>query len=57
MKLKKKKQLLEQLKTVPDFRVDKFKIIYPLEQILFMTLFALLKGATTFKEVILCCKK
>ncbi len=51
MKLKKKKQLLEQLRTVPDFRVDKFKIRYPLEQILFMTLFALLKGATTFKEI------
>jgi len=51
MKLKKKKQLLEQLKTIPDFRVDKYKILYPLEQILFMTLFALLKGANTFKEI------
>jgi len=51
MKLKKKKQLLEQLKKIPDFRVDKYKILYPLEQILFMTLFALLKGANTFKEI------
>ena len=25
MKLKKKKQLLEELKTIPDFRVDKYK--------------------------------
>jgi predicted transposase YbfD/YdcC len=51
MKLKQKKQLLEQLKIIPDFRVDKYKILYPLEQILFMTLFALLKGASTFKEI------
>jgi len=51
MKLKKKKQLFEQLKTIPDFRVDKYKIKFPLEQILFMTLFALLKGASTFKEI------
>jgi len=51
MKLKKKKQLFEQLKTIPDFRVDKYKIQFPLEQILFMTLFALLKGANTFKEI------
>jgi len=40
MKLRQKKQLLEQLKTVLDFRVDKYK-----------TLFALLKGASTFKEI------
>jgi len=51
MKLKQKKQLLEQLKTIPDFRVDRHKIKFPLEQILFMTLFALLKGASTFKEI------
>ena len=51
MKLKKKKQLLEQLKTIPDFRVDKYKIQFPLERVLFMTLFALLKGANTFKEI------
>jgi len=51
MKLKKKKQLLEQLKSIPDFRVDKYKILYPLHNVLFMTLFALLKGAKTFKEI------
>ena len=51
MKLKKKKLLLQQLKTVKDFRVDKHKILYPLHEILFMTLFALLKGNTTFKEI------
>ena len=51
MKLKKKKLLLQQLKTVKDFRVDKHKILYPLHEILFMALFALLKGNTTFKEI------
>lgn len=51
MKLKQKKLLLEELKTVKDFRVDKHKILYPLHEILFMTLFALLKGNTTFKEM------
>jgi len=51
MKLKKKKLLLQQLKNVKDFRVDKHKILYPLHEILFMTLFALLKGNTTFKEI------
>jgi len=51
MKLKKQKLLLEQLKTIKDFRVDKHKIQYPLHEILFMSLFALLKGNTTFKEI------
>ena len=51
MKLKHKKLLLEELKIVKDFRVDKHKILYPLHEILFMTLFALLKGNTTFKEI------
>lgn len=51
MKLKQKKLLLEELKRVKDFRVDKHKILYPLHEILFMTLFALLKGNTTFKEM------
>lgn len=51
MKLKKKKLLLEQLKTIKDFRVDKHKIQYPLYEILFMSLFALLKGNATFKEI------
>ena len=51
MKLKQKKLLLEELKTVKDFRVDKHKILYPLHEILFMTLLSLLKGNTTFKEM------
>jgi len=51
MKLKKKRKLLKQLKTIDDFRVDKHKIQYPLNEILFMTLFAILKGNKTFKEI------
>jgi len=51
MKLKQKKLLLEELKTVKDFRVDKHKILYPLHEVLFMTLLSLLKGNTTFKEM------
>lgn len=51
MKLKKQKLLLKELKTIKDFRVDKHKIQYPLHEILFLSLFALLKGNTTFKEI------
>jgi len=51
MKLKQKKLLLEELKTVQDFRVDKHKILYRLHEVLFMTLLALLKGNLTFKEI------
>jgi len=47
-----KKELLEQLKTIPDYRVDTGKIEYPLHEILFMTLFALLKGNNTFKDIV-----
>ena len=51
MEIRKSKQLLEDLKTIPDYRVDIGKIEYPLHEILFMTLFALLKGNTTFKDI------
>jgi len=47
----KAKILLELLKTIPDYRVDIGKIKYPLEEILFMVIFALLKGNTTFKDI------
>ena len=43
--------MLEALKTIPDYRIDIGKIEYPLHEVLFMTLFALLKGNTTFKEI------
>ena len=51
MKMKKKKELILELKKVSDFRVDKHKIEYPLYEILFMTLFGLLKGYLTYKEL------
>jgi len=51
MKMKKKKELLEALKNVSDFRVDKYKIEYPLHEILFMSLFGLLKGYLTYKDL------
>lgn len=43
--------LLEALKEIPDYRVDTGKIEYPLFEVLFMTLFALLKGNTSFKDI------
>ncbi|MDQ7061182.1 MAG: transposase family protein [Sulfurimonas sp.] len=39
------------LKKIPDYRVDIGKIEYPLHEVLFMTLFALLKGNATFKDI------
>lgn len=51
MKIKNKKRLIEALKTVNDFRVDKHKIEYPLYEILFMSLFGMLKGYLTYKEL------
>ena len=39
------------LKNIPDYRVDTGKIEYPLHEVLFMTLFALIKGNTTFKDI------
>ena len=47
----KAKALLESLKRIPDYRVDIGKIEYPLAEILFMVVFALLKGNTKFKEI------
>ncbi|QOP42886.1 ISAs1 family transposase [Sulfurimonas sediminis] len=51
MKLTRTKALLESLKSIPDYRVDTGKIEYPLHEVLFMTLFALIKGNTTFKDI------
>lgn len=42
---------MESLKSIPDYRVDTGKIEYPLHEVLFMTLFALIKGNTTFKDI------
>ncbi len=47
----KSKKLLKSLKNISDFGTDIGKIKYPLHEILFMVLFALLKGNTTFKDI------
>jgi hypothetical protein len=44
-------ELLVALKNIPDYRVDTGKIEYPLHEVLFMTLFAIIKGNTTFKDI------
>ncbi len=51
MKLMQKKKLLKQLEEIEDFRRHREQIVYPLSEILFMTLFSLLKGDTTFSEI------
>ena len=51
MKIDKKIDLLEQLKTLTDFREDKHKIEYPLHEVIFMSLFGLLKGFVTYKDL------
>ena len=51
MKLKYKKQLVEKLKGMSDIRKHKHKIQYPLHEIVFMTLFSIIKGNTIFKDM------
>ncbi|MEA3352339.1 MAG: transposase family protein [Campylobacterota bacterium] len=50
MKLRRKKELLKQLGEIKDFR-DDYKITYQLNEILFMSLFGLLKGNHTFEQL------
>ncbi|MEA3315872.1 MAG: ISAs1 family transposase, partial [Campylobacterota bacterium] len=50
MKLKRKKELFNQLGEIKDFR-DTDKITYQLNEILFMSLFGLLKGNHTFEQL------
>jgi len=51
MKMKKKIELLEEVKTITDFRKDEHKIEYQLHEIIFMALFGLLKGYVTYKDL------
>jgi len=51
MKIEKKVELLKQLETLTDFRKDEHKIEYPLHEVIFMALFALLKGNLTYKDI------
>jgi predicted transposase YbfD/YdcC len=51
VKQKQKRNLLEDLKEITDFRKDTYKIEYPLHEILFLSLFGMIKGNTTFKDL------
>ncbi len=51
MKIRQKKRLLKLLEGIKDFRRHRDQIVYPLHEILFMSLFALIKGDTTFNEI------
>ncbi len=50
-KYTKAKSLLESLKSIPDYRVDIGKIEYPLHNVLFMVIFAILKGYKDYKDI------
>ena len=52
MKLKYKKQLLEKLKGLTDVREHSHKIEYPLHEVVFMTLMALIKGNVIYDDII-----
>jgi len=52
MKLKYKKQLLEKLKGMTDVRKHSHKIEYPLHEVVFMTLFAMLRGNVIYDDIV-----
>ena len=49
--MSKKIKLVSALETLTDFRKDEHKIEYPLHEVVFMSLFGLLKGFVTFKDL------
>jgi hypothetical protein len=51
MKFKVKKKLLKQLAEIEDYRRRRDLIVYPLHEILFMSLLGLIKGYVTFDEL------
>jgi len=51
MKLKQKKKLLKALEGIEDFRRHREQIVYPLSEVLFISLFGLIKGYTTFDDL------
>jgi len=53
MKIRVKKKLLKALESIEDFRQHKEQIVYPLSEILFVSLFGLIKGYLDFKIYIL----
>ena len=52
MKLMYKKRLLEKLKGMTDVREHEHKIKYPLHEVVFMTLFAIIKGNTIYDDIV-----
>ena len=51
MRMMNKNKLFEQFKQIPDYRKHTHKIVYPLEEILFMTLCALLQGQVEYDGI------
>ncbi len=51
MKMMNKNKLFEQFKQIPDYRKHTHKIVYPLEEILFMTLCSLLQGQVNYDDI------
>jgi predicted transposase YbfD/YdcC len=51
MDLDNKRALLKQFEKIDDFRIDKHKIKYPLHEVLFMALFALLQGNMNYDDI------
>ena len=51
MKIKQKKKLLKLFDEIKDFRRHREQIVYPLSEILFMSLFGLLRGYLTYDEL------
>ncbi len=49
-----KNKLFEQFKQIPDYRKHTHKIVYPLEEILFMTLCSLLQGQVNYDDIYYC---
>lgn len=51
MKLMFKKRLVEKLKGLTDYRIHRHKIKFPLHEVVFMTLFAMIKGNVTYEDI------
>ena len=51
MKVKQKKKLLKLFKEIDDFRRHREQVVYPLYEVLFISLFGLIKGYVTFDEL------
>ena len=51
MKLRRKKKLLKEIEeNIPDFRTHEGKIVFKISEVIFLILFALLKGKNSFRK-------